>query len=166
MNINVLGPDVNESFYKFTVNDNNAIRFGMGAVKGVGESAVSAIIESRKESKYKSIFDFAKRVDLRSANKKAFDSLVYAGGFDSFEGVNRAQYLQDNVDGITFIEKALKFGSKFQENKNSAQVSLFENSDEIQLQEPQVPPCEPWPTLEELKLEKEITNFMQDFRQY
>ena len=65
MDINVLGPDINESYYKFTVNDDNAIRFGMGAVKGVGENAVSAIIESRKESKYKSIFDFAKRVDLR-----------------------------------------------------------------------------------------------------
>ena len=156
MSIKVLGPDVNESFYKFTVNDNNAIRFGMGAVKGVGSGAVKTIIEGRQEKKYKSIFDLTKTIDLRSANKKAFDSLVYAGGFDSFEGVNRAQYLQDNGDGITFVEKALKFGAKFQENKNSAQVSLFENSDEIQLQEPQVPPCEPWPTLEELKLEKEV----------
>jgi DNA polymerase-3 subunit alpha len=156
MSIKVLGPDVNESFYKFTVNDNNAIRFGMGAVKGVGSGAVKTIIEGRQEKKYKSIFDLTKTIDLRSANKKAFDSLVYAGGFDSFEGVNRAQYLQDNGDGITFVEKALKFGAKFQENKNSAQVSLFENSDEIQLEEPQVPPCEPWPTLEELKLEKEV----------
>ena len=125
MSIKVLGPDVNESFYKFTVNDTNAIRFGMGAVKGVGSGAVKTIIEGRKEKRYNSIFDLTKTIDLRSANKKAFDSLVYAGGFDSFEGVNRAQYLQDNGDGITFIEKALKFGSKFQENKNSAQVSLL-----------------------------------------
>ena len=156
MSIKVLGPDVNESFYKFTVNNDNAIRFGMGAVKGVGSGAVKTIIEGRQEKKYKSIFDLTKTIDLRSANKKAFDSLVYAGGFDSFEGVNRAQYLQHNGDGITFVEKALKFGAKFQENKNSAQVSLFENSDEIQLQEPQVPACDPWPTLEELKLEKEV----------
>ena len=156
MSIKVLGPDVNESFYKFTVNDNNAIRFGMGAVKGVGSGAVKTIIEGRKEKRYNSIFDLTKTIDLRSANKKAFDSLVYAGGFDSFEGVNRAQYLQDNGDGITFIEKALKFGSKFQENKNSAQVSLFENSDEVQLQEPNIPHCDPWPNLEELKLEKEV----------
>ncbi|MDC6480902.1 DNA polymerase III subunit alpha, partial [Flavobacteriaceae bacterium] len=156
MSIKVLGPDVNESFYKFTVNDNNAIRFGMGAVKGVGSGAVKTIIEGRKEKRYNSIFDLTKTIDLRSANKKAFDSLVYAGGFDSFEGVNRAQYLQDNGDGITFIEKALKFGSKFQENKNSAQVSLFENSDEVQLQEPNIPQCDPWPNLEELKLEKEV----------
>ncbi|MDB0069680.1 DNA polymerase III subunit alpha, partial [Flavobacteriaceae bacterium] len=156
MSIKVLGPDVNESFYKFTVNDNNAIRFGMGAVKGVGSGAVKTIIEGRKEKRYNSIFDLTKTIDLRSANKKAFDSLVYAGGFDSFKGVNRAQYLLDNGDGITFIEKALKFGAKFQENKNSAQVSLFENSDEVQLQEPNIPHCDPWPNLEELKLEKEV----------
>ena len=156
MSIKVLGPDVNESFYKFTVNDNNAIRFGMGAVKGVGSGAVKTIIDGRKEKRYNSIFDLTKTIDLRSANKKAFDSLVYAGGFDSFKGVNRAQYLLDNGDGITFIEKALKFGAKFQENKNSAQVSLFENSDEVQLQEPNIPHCDPWPNLEELKLEKEV----------
>ncbi|MDC1396439.1 DNA polymerase III subunit alpha, partial [Flavobacteriaceae bacterium] len=156
MSIKVLGPDVNESFYKFTVNDNNAIRFGMGAVKGVGSGAVKTIIEGRKEKRYNSIFDLTKTIDLRSANKKAFDSLVYAGGFDSFNGVNRAQYLLDNGDGVTFIEKALKFGAKFQENKNSAQVSLFENSDEVQLQEPNIPHCDPWPNLEELKLEKEV----------
>jgi len=156
MSIKVLGPDVNESFYKFTVNDNNAIRFGMGAVKGVGSGAVKTIIEGRKEKRYNSIFDLTKTIDLRSANKKAFDSLVYAGGFDSFKGVNRSQYLLDNGDGVTFIEKALKFGAKFQENKNSAQVSLFENSDEAQLQEPNIPHCDPWPNLEELKLEKEV----------
>ncbi len=156
MSIKVLGPDVNESFYKFTVNNDNAIRFGMGAVKGVGSGAVKTIIDGRKKQKYKSIFDMTKSIDLRSANKKAFDSLVYAGGFDSFKGINRAQYLQDNGDGITFIEKAIKFGAKFQENKNSAQVSLFENTDEVQIQEPIVPHCDPWPTLEELKLEKEV----------
>ena len=156
MSISVLGPDVNESYYKFTVNDNNDIRFGMGAVKGVGSGAVNSIIKGRQGKKYKSIFDLTKNIDLRAANKKAFDSLVYAGGFDSFKGVHRAQYLHDNGDGITFIEKALKFGSKFQENKNSAQVSLFENSSEIQLNEPQVPDCTPWSTLSQLKQEKEV----------
>jgi len=156
MSIEVLGPDVNESFYKFTVNDKNEIRFGMGAVKGVGSGAVSSIIDGRKDKKYQSIFDLTKNIDLRSANKKAFDSLVYAGGFDSFKGVHRAQYLHDNGDGITFVEKAIKFGSKFQENKNSAQVSLFENSDEVQLNEPHIPNCEPWGTLDQLKQEKEV----------
>ena len=170
MSISVLGPDVNESYYKFTVNDKNAIRFGMGAVKGVGSGAVNSIIEGRQEKKYNSIFDLTKNIDLRAANKKAFDSLVYAGGFDSFKGVHRAQYLHDNGDGITFIEKALKFGSKFQENKNSAQVSLFENSSEVQLNEPVIPDCTNWTTLDQLRQEKEVVGIyisghpLDDFR--
>ena len=156
MNIKVLGPDVNESFYKFTVNDNNEIRFGMGAVKGVGRGAVKSIIEGRKEKKYSSIFDMTKAIDLRAANKKAFDSLVYAGGLDSFKKVHRAQYLHEEGDGITFIEKALKFGSKFQENKNSAQVSLFENLTDTKFNEPAIPNCPKWSTLKSLKQEKEV----------
>ena len=170
MSISVLGPDVNESYYKFTVNDNNAIRFGMGAIKGVGSGAVNSIIEGRQEKKYKSIFDLTKNIDLRAANKKAFDSLVYAGSFDSFKGIHRAQYLHHNGDGITFIEKALKFGSKFQENKNSAQVSLFENSSEFQINEPQIPDCTQWSTLDELKQEKDVVGIyisghpLNDFR--
>ena len=156
LNINVIGPDVNESFYKFTVNDNNAIRFGMGAVKGVGESAVSAIIESRKESKYKSIFDFAKRVDLRSANKKAFDSLVLAGAFDSIDSAHRAQYFFENEEGQTFIEKAIRFGSKYQERKNSAQTNLFADFGEMNLVEPEFPQCENWTKLNQLKKEKDV----------
>ena len=103
MNLKVLGPDVNESFYKFTVNDKNEIRFGMGAVKGVGRGAVKSIIDGRKEKKYSSIFDMTKKIDLRAANKKAFDSLVFAGGLDSFEKVHRAQYLHEEGDGITSV---------------------------------------------------------------
>ena len=156
MNINVLGPDINESFYKFTVNDDNAIRFGMGAVKGVGESAVSAIIGSRKESKYKSIFDFAKRVDLRSANKKAFDSLVLAGAFDSIDSAHRAQYFYENDEGQTFIEKAIRFGSKYQERKNSSQTNLFADFGEMDLAEPEFPQCENWTKLNQLKKEKDV----------
>ena len=156
MDINVLGPDINESYYKFTVNDDNAIRFGMGAVKGVGENAVSAIIESRKESKYKSIFDFAKRVDLRSANKKAFDSLVLAGAFDSVDSAHRAQYFFENQEGQTFIEKAIRFGSKYQEKKNSAQTNLFADFGELNLVEPEFPVCENWSKLNQLKKEKDV----------
>src|SRR5690606_5183262 len=91
MGLEVLGPDVNESFHKFTVNQNNAIRFGMGAVKGVGAGAVETIVLNREKEKYKSIFDFAKKVDLRAANKKALENLVLAGGFDCFNA-HRAQY--------------------------------------------------------------------------
>ncbi len=157
MGLEVLGPDVNESFRKFTVNDNGAIRFGMGAVKGVGTGAVKTIVETRKEGPYKSVFDMARRIDLRAANKKAFESLALAGGFDSFRETHRAQYFHtDGGDGITFLEKAVKYGAKYQENENSAQVSLFGDASEVQIPEPVVPPCDPWGTMEKLKQEKEV----------
>jgi len=156
MGLQVLGPDVNESFYKFTVNDDYAVRFGMGAIKGVGSGAVATIVENRKDGKYKSIFDLTKRIDLRAANKKALENLILAGGFDSFEGTTRAQYFHDDGDGITFYEKSIKYGSKFQENENSSQVSLFGESSDVQIAEPVVPPCEDWSTMEKLAKEKEV----------
>ena len=157
MGLEVLGPDVNESFRKFTVNDNGAIRFGMGAVKGVGTGAVKTIVEYRKDGPYKSVFDMARRIDLRAANKKAFESLALAGGFDGFGDTHRAQYFQvEGGDGITFLEKAVKYGAKYQENENSAQVSLFGDASEVQIPEPVVPPCERWGTMEKLKQEKEV----------
>ncbi len=157
MKLDVLGPDVNESFYKFSVNKDNAVRFGMGAIKGVGHGAVITIVENRKkDGHYKSIFDFAKRIDLRSANKKAFENLALAGGFDCFKNTHRAQYFKDEGDGITFLEKAIRYGSKHQENENSAQVSLFGDASDVQIAEPQVPPCEEWGTMEKLAREKEV----------
>ncbi|HMI07436.1 MAG TPA: DNA polymerase III subunit alpha [Flavobacterium sp.] len=156
MGLQVLGPDVNESFYKFTVNENYAVRFGIGAVKGVGMGAVQTIVENRKDAKYKSIFDMAKRIDLRAANKKAFENLALAGGFDSFTDTKRSQYFHDEGDGITFLEKAIRYGSKFQENENSAQVSLFGEASDVQIAEPVVPPCEDWSTMEKLAKEKEV----------
>ncbi|MDI1305178.1 MAG: DNA polymerase III subunit alpha, partial [bacterium] len=156
MGLQVLGPDVNESFYKFTVNDDYAVRFGMGAVKGVGSGAVATIVENRKDGRYKSIFDLTKRIDLRAANKKALENLVLAGGFDSFLGTTRAQYFHDDGDGITFYEKAIRYGSKYQENENSSQVSLFGESSDVQIAEPVVPPCEDWSTMEKLAKEKEV----------
>jgi DNA polymerase-3 subunit alpha len=156
MGLEVLGPDVNESFYKFTVNDNYAVRFGMGAVKGVGANAVDTIVQNRKEDTYKSIFDLAKKIDLRAANKKAFESLALAGGFDCFQNTHRAQYFHIEGEGITFLEKAMRYGSKFQENENSSQVSLFGEASEVQIAEPIVPPCEEWNTVEKLAKEKEV----------
>lgn len=157
MKLNVLGPDVNESYYKFSVNQDYAVRFGMGAIKGVGHGAVKTIISHRKESSnYKSIFDLAKRIDLRAANKKAFENLALAGGFDCFKDTHRAQYFHDDGDGITFLEKAIKYGNKHQDNENSAQVSLFGDSSDVQIAEPQVPPCEEWGTMEKLAREKEV----------
>ena len=157
MRLNVLGPDVNESYYKFSVNKDNAVRFGMGAIKGVGHGAVKTIVKNRKEDGlFKSIFDLAKRIDLRAANKKAFENLAYAGGFDCFKDTHRAQYFHDEGDGITFLEKAIKYGNKHQENENSAQVSLFGDSSEVTIAEPQIPPCDEWGTMEKLALEKEV----------
>ena len=157
MKLNVLGPDVNESYYKFSVNKDNAVRFGMGAIKGVGHGAVKTIVEERKnEGPYKSIFDLAKRIDLRAANKKAFENLANAGGFDCFPKTHRAQYFQDDGDGVTFLEKTIKYANRYQENKNSAQVSLFGESSDVQIQEPEIPPCETWGTMEKLAREKEV----------
>jgi len=157
MRLPVLGPSVNESYYKFSVNKNNAVRFGMGAIKGVGHGAVKTIVENRKkDGHYKSIFDLAKRIDLRAANKKSFEGLANAGGFDCFEDTHRAQYFAHDGDGITFLEKAIRYGAKHQENENSAQVSLFGDASEVQIAEPKVPPCEDWGTMEKLSREKEV----------
>ncbi|MFT6838741.1 MAG: DNA polymerase-3 subunit alpha, partial [Sediminicola sp.] len=171
MGLKVLGPDVNESYYKFAVNDQNAVRFGMGAIKGVGRGAVETIVENRKEEgRFKSVFDLTKRIDLRAANKKAFENLTLAGGFDSFDDTHRAQYFHDDGDGITFLEKVIKYGAKFQESENSSQVSLFGEASEVQIPEPVVPPCEEWGTMEKLRQEKEVVGIyisghpLDDFR--
>jgi DNA polymerase-3 subunit alpha len=156
LGLKVLGPDVNESFYKFAVNEEHAIRFGMGAIKGVGKGAVETIIEHRKDQRYESIFDLVKRIDLRAANKKAFENLALAGGFDSFPNVKRAQYFNPDGDGITFLEKALRFGSKYQENLNSSQTSLFSEETTSTYQDLSIPDCEAWTNLIRLKKEKEV----------
>jgi len=157
MKLDVLGPDVNESYYKFSVNKDGAIRFGMGAVKGVGHGAVKTIVEQRKKGgSYKSIFDLSKRIDLRAANKKSLENLALAGGFDGFKHTHRAQYFHNEGDGITFLEKAIKYANKYQENENSAQQSLFGESSAFQIAEPQAPQSEEWGTMEKLSKEKEV----------
>lgn len=171
MGLQVLGPDVNESYYKFAVNKQNAIRFGMGAIKGVGRSTVETIVDNRKkEGPFVSVFDLAKRIDLRAANKKAFENLALAGGFDSFGNTHRAQYFHAEGDGQTFLEKVIRYGARFQENANSSQVSLFGAASEVQIPEPVVPPCEEWGTMEKLRKEKEVVGIyisghpLDDFR--
>ncbi len=156
MGLPVLGPDVNESNYKFTVNKEGAVRFGMGAVKGLGHGAVMTIIENRQEAPYRSIFDMAKRIDLRAANKKSFEALALSGGFDGLGGENRAQYFHESENGQMFLEQVVKYAQKFQENENSAQVSLFGEASDVQIPEPQLPQCEDWGTMEKLKREKEV----------
>lgn len=157
MGVKVLGPDVNESAFKFTVNKNKEIRFGMGALKGVGEGAVDAIVKEREtDGKYSSIFDLTKRVDLRAANKKTFESLALAGGFDSFEGIHRAQYFHSNGGDHIFLEKAIKYGVNHQDQANSSQVSLFGGDSEVEIPEPEIPQCEEWGRMHLLNKEREV----------
>ena len=128
----------------------------MGAIKGVGKTAVETIIENRKDAKYESVFDLVKKVDLRLANKKTFENLAYAGGFDSFNNSHRGQYFNIDSEGTPFIEKVLRFGSKYQENMKSAQMNLFgEKSDNV-YQVLKLPDCEEFGNLERLKNEKEV----------
>jgi len=157
MGIKVLPPDINESNYLYTVNKEGNIRYGLGGASGVGKAAVEAIIEERKANgTYKSFFDFIKRVNLRAVNKRTIETLVKAGAFDCFEGTHRAQYFQE-TGGTNFIEKAIKFGNNYKKNQESLQTSLFGNSEEVQIPEPEIPECEPWTDLQKLEKEKEVT---------
>ena len=155
MGVKVLGPDVNESFYKFAVNKEGEVRFGLGAIKGVGEGAVKAIVEERKENgNYTDFTDFVSRVDLRSANKRTLESLAYSGGFDSF-GINRSQYFEKDREQ-TFIEKMIKFGNKVQDTKNSNQFDMFGESSDSIIKPPEVVDCPEWPTMDLLSKEKDV----------
>jgi DNA polymerase-3 subunit alpha len=162
MGIPVLGPDINESAHNFTVNKDGVIRFGLAAIKGVGGSAVEDIVREReKNGHFVSIFDFAKRVNLKSVNKRSFEALAMAGAFDTFSNVHRAQYFHklDN-DAHSFIEKVVKHGASVQEQKKMQQFSLFGDMDDaFQVKDPEIPKCEPWSKLQKLKYEKEVTGF-------
>lgn len=158
--IKVLGPDINESNLFFDVNKEQQIRFGMGAIKGTGEAAVEAIIKERNENgPFKNIFDFAERIDLRTVNKRTFESLAMAGGFDCFEGLHRRQYLYAPDNETNLIEKAIKYGNMHQAEKNNAQQSLFGGSSGVEIPLPKVDDCEPYSEIEKLKIEKDVVGF-------
>ena len=160
MGVPVLGPDVNESNYKFTVNQKGEIRFGMGAVKGAGEAAIEAIIAERKDSgTYQNIFDFAERINLRTVNKRNFESLAQAGGFDCFEQYHRKQYLWAPEGEQTLIEKVIRYANSKQAEKDAAQVSLFGGDSNVATPLPRVADMEPFTQMEKLKREKEIVGF-------
>jgi len=157
MGLEVLGPDVNESNYQFTVNSKGAIRFGLAAIKGLGSSPVEAIIAERSANgMMKNIFDLAKRINLRVCSKKAFESLAYAGGFDSFGDVHRAQYFKEDGNGRSFLENVVRFGSGFQDSENSSQASLFGEDTGTALPEPIIPEAEEWGNIYTLNKEKEV----------
>ena len=172
MGMKVLGPDVNESWYKFAVNEKGEIRFGLGAIKGVGHGPVKNIVEKRKEEgKFHSIFDFVKKVSLKDCNKRVLESLAMAGAFDSFAGVHRAQYFGLDEHQQTLIEKSIKFGQAFQAKNNTNQASLFDAFGEtVELAEPKIPHVEEWSTFELLTKEKDVVGIyitghpLQDYK--
>ena len=163
MGIKVLGPDVNEGFAKFSVIEGGSdIRFGMGAIKGVGENTVNAIIEERNANgKFTSVFDLAKRLDSKAINKKSIEGLALAGAFDAFEGVHRAMFFTvDLMDGTTLTDRMIKYSNQMSLGNDTSQASLFGGDDAVEITEPQLPSkVEPWGKLEELAREKEVVGF-------
>jgi DNA polymerase-3 subunit alpha len=167
----VLGPDVNESNFQFTVNKEGAVRFGLGAIKGVGGGPVESIIDERSaDGIYTSIFSFSERINLRVVSKKVMESLAYAGGFDSFANVHRAQYFHEDPSGKSFLENLTKYGNAVQEAKLSPQIDMFGESITTKLPEPEIPKCEEWGSIYKLNREKEVVGIfisghpMDDFR--
>lgn len=156
MGVEVLSPDINESDYAFTVNKEGAIRFGLGAIRGLGSAPIEAIIEARKNGNFTSIFDLTKRVNLKICSKRSFECLSYAGGFDSFDNIHRAQYFASDTNNKSFLENALKYGASYQESQSSTQVAMFGESTGTTMPEPQIPKCEEWAAIYKLNREKEV----------
>ncbi len=157
MGIQVLGPDVNESNLKFTVNQQGNIRFGLGAVKGVGESAVQSIMEERvKNGPYTGIFDFVQRVNLNACNKKNLECLALAGGFDNFTELKREQYFAVNAKNEVFLDTLVRYGNRYQLDKAAAVNSLFGGENVVEIATPEIPSAESWSDLERLNKEREL----------
>lgn len=154
MKMNVLGPDVNESYNKFTVNKEGNLRFGLRAIKGLGESAADAIITERQENgPYKDVFNFVERVNLNSVNKRGMEALVYSGAMDSFTEIKRHQYFSGG--DISVIENLIRYGAKFHADKNNSQQTLFGNVQPVEVKRPEIPVSEEWTRLYQLDKEKE-----------
>ena len=159
MKISVLAPDVNESEMNFTVNSKGDIRFGLGGIKGVGEGAVEAIIQEReKNGKYKDLFDFLERVNLQACNRKTVESLALAGAFDGFEGLYREQLFASNAKGENMLEVLMRYGNRFQQDKQERSISLFDGFDigGIEVQRPELPVAPRWSAIERLNKEKDL----------
>jgi DNA polymerase-3 subunit alpha len=158
MGLDVLGPDINESEMNFTVNNEGQIRFGMSALKGVGEGPVADILAERENGNFTDIFDFFRRLsDGKSINKRVTESLALGGGFDCFPAMHRAQYFVPSDKYDTFLEHLLKYGTAYASQLISAKTSLFGASDDIMIPEPKIPKSEEWGLLAKLNKEKEVT---------
>jgi DNA polymerase-3 subunit alpha len=157
LGIKVLGPHVNESGIYFAVNKEGEIRFGLGAIKGAGDTAVEAIIQERDaRGPFDDIFDFAKRLNQRSVTKKTYECLALSGAFDCFPGIHRRQYVFAKDGEVNLLEKAIRYAVKTQQDEQSAQVSLFGGPSGIAMPKPKLEYVEPFTEIEKLNLEKEV----------
>lgn len=171
MGIPVFGPDINESNYTFTINKEGAIRFGLGAVRGLGSGPIDEIVAVRKEKPFTSVFDFAKRANLRLCNKRVFESLIYAGGLDSLNNeIHRSQYFVQEGASKPFVEQVISYGRNYQDQLGKRQMVIFDMSDEVSTPEPKIPFSEPWSSVYRLNKEKEVVGVflsghpLDDFR--
>lgn len=156
LGVETLGPDVNESYVGFGVNDKGAIRFGLSAINGMGSSAADMIVQERlANGPFKDIFDFAERVSLKDVNRKSFESLALSGAFDCF-GLMREQYVAPNGKGEVFLDSLVRFGKQYQQFKVAAANSLFGMSDDVGFTTPAIPEAEPWSGIDRLNKEKEL----------
>lgn len=156
MGIACMGPDVNESHQKFSANKKGEVRFGLGAIKGMGDAAAQAIIDEReKNGQYKDIFDFVQRVNLSAVNSKALESLVLSGAFDGFK-IKRESFFARNPDGRTFLETLMRYGQVYQQEKNESRQSLFGAMEEVEIATPAIPQAESWSAIEKLNRERDL----------
>ena len=156
MGIATLGPDVNESYLKFGVNQKGEIRFGLAAIKGMGDNVAQSIIDEReKNGPYKDIFDFAQRVNYGSVNRKAFESLALSGGFDSF-GIPREGYFGADARGNVFLDVLIRYGQLYQAEQQQAQTSLFGDEGAVDIATPPIPQVEQWSSIERLNRERDL----------
>lgn len=156
MGIACMGPDVNESRQKFSANKKGEVRFGLGAIKGMGDAAAQAIIDEReKNGQYKDIFDFVQRVNLSAVNSKALESLVLSGAFDGFK-IKRESFFARNPDGRTFLETLMRYGQVYQQEKNESRQSLFGAMEDVEIATPAIPQAESWSAIEKLNRERDL----------
>ena len=160
MGISVLGPDINESMRTFSSNAAGDVRFGLAAVKGVGEAAVESIIAERKANgRFKDVYDFIERVNYSLVNRKCLENLAYAGAFDSIADFPRNKFFGADArdsSGVTFIEQLMRYGQRYQTEQNNAQQSLFGGGEHVDIQRPVTPACPDWSQLEKLSKEREM----------
>lgn len=159
MGVDVLGPDVNESEYEFSVNEKGQIRFGLGAIKGIGEGPSEAIVSTRKQKKFANVYEFFERIPSGQINKKVAECLVYAGALDELDTYHRAQYFSEE-GGKTTLEKLIRYGQSAQEGKSAIESSLFADfAEEVSIEQPKIAPADRWQNMQALNKEKEIIGF-------